>query len=150
MPVGGRIGRDQWLDRERPIARIDAMSQPRQAGAERRRHPRVALDWPVKISLPDGTHEARLRDISRAGVCFFLDRRIPEMTVLRMDLDLPPREPGQDVSPSGAAHVAGSGVVVRCQPLSPHVDHYEIAVFLNDLGESDRESLEAYVSGDAG
>ena len=38
---------------------------------------------------------------------------------------------------------------VRCRPLSPHVDHYEIAVFLNDLCEADRESLEAYVSATA-
>ena len=121
------------------------MSQSRQTGAERRRHPRVALDWPVTISLPDGTHEARLRDISRAGVCFFLDRRIPEMTVLQMGLDLPPRSEFPD-----GAHVGGAGVVVRCRPLSPHVDHYEIAVFLNDLCESDRESLEAYVSATAG
>ena len=116
------------------------MTSSRSTGAERRRHPRVALDLPVTISLPDGVHEARLRDLSRAGVCFFLDRRIPEMTVLKMDFDLPARN-GTD-----AMSVHGAGVVVRCQPLSPHIDHYEVAVFLNDVTESERESLEAYVS----
>lgn len=114
-------------------------SQPR--GAERRRHPRVALDLPVTITLPDGDHEARLRDLSRAGVCFFLDRRIPEMTVLKMDLDLP----GSDAS-TDAVNVRGAGVVVRCQPLSPHVDHYEVAVFLNDITDSNRERLETYLA----
>jgi len=113
-------------------------SQP--TGAERRRHPRVALDWPVTITLPDGDHEARLRDVSRAGVCFFLDRRIPEMTVLKLDLALP-EVPGD----AERMQVAGSGVVVRCQQLSPHLDHYEVAVFLNDLTESDRARLESYV-----
>ncbi len=116
------------------------MQQPPPSGRERRRHVRVALDWPVTISLADGTFEARLRDISRAGVCFFLDRRIPEMTILSMDLDLPPLGDGPE-----REHVRGSGVVVRCQPLSPHIDHYEVAVFLNDVSEESRERLDAYV-----
>jgi len=112
------------------------------AGRERRQHPRAALDVPITISLSEGTYEARLRDISRAGVCFFLDRRIPEMTVLRMDLDLPGNGDGRV-----RQHVAGSGVVVRCRALSPHVDHYEVAVFLNDVTEETRERLAAYVAG---
>lgn len=119
------------------------MNQQRSSrGAERRRHPRIALDWPLTISLEDGTYQARLRDISRAGVCFFLDRRIPEMTILRMSLDLP-QDGGDSLPP-----IQGSGVVVRCRPLSQHIDHYEIAVFLNDVAEEHRDRLAAYV--DAG
>jgi len=113
-------------------------SEPK--GAERRRHPRAVLDWPVTVRLPDGNHEARLRDVSRAGVCFYLDRRIPEMTVLGLDLELPC---ASDRAPK--VRVTGSGVVVRCQPLSPRVDHYEIAVFLNDLGEEHRDRLASFV-----
>lgn len=105
---------------------------------ERRRHPRVAVDWPLTISLPDGSHEARLRDVSRAGICFFLDRRIPEMTVLELDFRLP--------GPGPERRVVGSGVVVRCQPLSRHVDHYEVAVFLNDLSDDNRQRLQAFVA----
>ncbi len=116
------------------------MQQPPPPGRERRRHARVALDWPVTISLADGTVEARLRDICRAGVCFFLDRRIPEMTILSVNLDLPPLGDGSE-----REHVRGSGVVVRCEPLSPHLDHYEVAVFLNDVSEESRERLDAYV-----
>jgi hypothetical protein len=41
-------------------------------------------------------------------------------------------------------------VVVRCQPLSPRVDHYEIAVFLNDINEENRDRLDAYVAREAG
>ena len=113
------------------------MDDSRATGVERRRHPRVALDWPVTISLADGDYEARLRDVSKVGVCFFLDRRIPEMTILRMDLELPG---------GTGTKVRGSGVVVRCLALSPAVDHYEVAVFLNDIGEESRERLEAYVA----
>jgi len=113
--------------------------QKKTTGSERRRHPRVALDWPLTISLDDGTYQARLRDISQAGVCFFLDRRIPEMTILRMSLSLP-QDGGEALAP-----IQGGGVVVRCQALSERVDHYEIAVFLNDVDEEHRIRLTAYV-----
>ena len=118
-----------------------------QPQVERRRHPRVTLDWPVTIALSDGTHEARLRDVSRAGVCFFLDRRIPEMTILRMQLDLPPGlGSGAPVVEDGPLlRIEGGGVVVRCQALSPHVDHYEVAVFLNDIDDDNRDRLEEFL-----
>ena len=69
-----------------------------------------------------------------------LDRRIPEMTILGLSLELPPLPGGR------GRRVQGRGVVVRCQALSPHVDHFEIAVFLNDLDERNRRSLEDYVA----
>ncbi len=105
--------------------------------ADRRQHPRLSVDWPVTIQLQDGQHEARLRDISRAGVCFFLDRRIQEMTVLGISLDLPAA--GDDL------HIEGRGVVVRCQPLSAHLDHYEVAVFFNELGQESRTHLDLFL-----
>ena len=108
-------------------------------GHERRRHPRATIDCPITIELEDGPVEARLRDVSHAGVCFFLDRRIPEMTVLGLRLDLPAAKGAR------AARVQGSGVVVRCMAIGPHVDHYEIALFLNHMSESDREVLDAYI-----
>jgi hypothetical protein len=115
-------------------------TSPSQSAPERRRHPRIPTDLPVTIDLAEGRHEARLRDISRAGICFFLDRRIQEMTILHMRVDLP-------CLPEGTLRIEGSGVVVRCEALSPHLDHYEIAVFLNDLSEEDRSRLDAYVAG---
>jgi hypothetical protein len=111
-----------------------------QSPSERRRHPRAALDWPVTLELPEGPCEARLRDVSRIGLCFFLDRPVTEMTVLSMQIVLPPPLPD-----SPGAQVNGSGVVVRCQPLSTLVDHYEIAVFLNDMDEEQRKRLDAFV-----
>jgi len=101
---------------------------------ERRRQPRVSFDCPVTIALPDGEFDARLRDLSTSGVCFFLDRRIPEMTVLQMQLPL-----GEEKT------IQGSGVVVRCQPVSPHVDHYEVALFFSDLSEDSRRDLAEFV-----
>ena len=101
-------------------------------GMERRKHPRKTVDWPVTLRLAEGEFEARLRDISRAGVCFYLDRRVPEMTILKMDLALPALK---------GRVVRAGGVVVRCQAVSPHLDHYEVAMFFNDISDDDREAL---------
>ena len=113
---------------------------PARSGRERRAHPRAGCDGSITIQLDDGAHRARLRDVSRAGLCFYLDRRLPEMTLLAVRIDLPARGGGR------AEASEGRGVVVRCQPLSRTVDHYEVAVFLNELSESEREILDAFVN----
>ena len=78
-----------------------------------------------------------MRDISRAGVCFFLDRPIPLMTVLELALELGPTR--------GATRVAGHGAVVRCEKIAKAIDHYEIAVFLHEMTEADRLTIENFV-----
>ena len=108
-------------------------------GAERRRHPRAPADWTVEIALEDGLHRARLRDVSRIGMCFHLERPIPMMTVLRVGLDLPVT--------GGVRRVTGSGAVVRCQRISPALEHYEVAIFLHEMGEEDRDALGRHVDG---
>jgi hypothetical protein len=110
-------------------------------GRERRAHPRATCDGSITIRLDDGAHRARLRDVSRAGICFFLDRPVAEMTILSVHIDLPAR------GPQVAERIEGRGVVVRCLPIARAVDHYEIAVFLNEIGEPLRERLDAFVSG---
>ena len=110
-----------------------------QGGRERRQHPRAEAPWPIDLLLADGPCKARLRDVSRSGVCFFLDRPIGLMTLLKLELDLPAQA-------GGKAHtLRGAGAVVRCERISPGVEHYEIAVFLHDVTESDRDALEAHV-----
>lgn len=106
--------------------------------AERRRWPRAQADWPMRLALADGEHEARVRDVSRAGVSFFLDRPLPVMTRLRVDLELPVE--------GGKRFVTGTGAVVRCEKISARLEHYEIAVFLQEVAEPDARALEAYVA----
>ncbi len=107
------------------------------AGGERRQHPRAEADWSITVTLADGPHPARLRDVSRAGVCFFLDRPIALMSLLALSIELPGSAPPRSVR--------GGGAVVRCERISPGVEHFEIAVFLHDVTESDLSALEAHV-----
>jgi hypothetical protein len=106
-------------------------------GPERRRWARAASDLAITVALDDSVHEARVRDISRAGVCFYLDRAIPPMTVLRIALEL-------EVD-GRKRRLTGLGAVVRCERISPALSHYEIALFVHDMSESDRLAIEAHV-----
>ena len=106
-------------------------------GRERRQWHRARAEWPITVVLDDGVHEARIRDVSRGGVCFFLDRPVKEMTTLRIEFDLP--------VDSGLRRISGVGVVVRSEKISQAIDHYEIAVFLQDMAQPDRETIESYV-----
>ena len=112
--------------------------QPTPGGRERRRHRRAAAEWPITVALPEGRFEARLRDVSAAGVCFFLDRPIPEMTVLELAFALPQ---GPELRCRGA--------VVRSEPISPRIDHYEIAVFLHEVSDEERAAIDAYIKSGA-
>jgi hypothetical protein len=106
-------------------------------GAERRRWARAQSDLPITVTLAEGSSPARVRDVSRAGVCFFLDRPIPVMTVLDVKLEV--------TSPKGKQEIRGHGAVVRCERISKAVDHWEVAVFLNEMSEADRRAMEDYV-----
>lgn len=116
----------------------DAKHNP--GGRERRAHPRATCDGSITIQLDDGAHRARLRDVSRAGICFYLDRPLAEMTILSVRIDLPIGLHGEP------ARIDGRGAVVRCERIARAVDHYEIALFLNELGDQQREHLDAYVA----
>ena len=47
-------------------------TQPPAPGRERRRHPRASGDWPVTVELPDGPHQARVRDPRCGAVVSFV------------------------------------------------------------------------------
>ena len=108
-------------------------------GSERRRWERANADLPITLFLAGGKCEARIRDLSRSGVCFFLDRPIPMMTVMQMSFALRVKD--------GLRHVNGFGAVVRCERISKAIDHYEIALFLHEMAEADRKAIEEYVRG---
>jgi len=124
------------------MAKSEPNAKPRPLqGRERRAHPRAGADWPLEIALTSGQRpglvQARVRDVSRAGVSFYVDRPIAMMTMLELALELP--------TPKGLRKVRGKGAVVRCQRLSAAVEHYEVAVFLHELSEDDRRAIDLHV-----
>jgi hypothetical protein len=86
------------------------------------------------VALAGASVEARLRDVSAAGLCFYLDRPIAEMTVLAVAFALP-----GDPRP-----VQCRGAVVRCARISPALEHYEVAIFLHEISAEDRARVGAF------
>ena len=125
------------------MASHEKHEKPTVGGRERRKHPRASCNGSITLQLQDGAHQARLRDVSRAGICFYLDRPLAEMTILSVRIDLPG---GTKAAP---ARLDCRGVVVRCQPIARAVEHYEIALFLNEIAEPQRAHLDAFVASSA-
>jgi hypothetical protein len=124
------------------MAKSEPNAKPRPLqGRDRRAHPRAGADWPLEISLTSGPKpglvHARVRDVSRAGVSFYVDRPIAMMTMLELRLELP--------TSRGPHKVHGKGAVVRCERISAAVEHYEVAVFLHELSEDDRRKIDLHV-----
>lgn len=103
-------------------------------GRERRKHPRTPVAH-LPLSLEDG-RPLRVRDLSRAGVCVFADEPLRMMTHVRFRFDLG----------AGGGEIAGEGVVVRCERLSPALGHYEIAIFFQRLDAGSDGRLERFLA----
>ena len=108
---------------------------PAPHGRERRRHPRLKVEN-LPLSL-DGSGALRVRDLSRSGVCVFSEQPLRLMTHVRFQFRLP-RQTG--------AEVAGTGVGVRCERISPALGHYEIAIFFQDFESGCESSLLGYLA----
>ncbi len=104
---------------------------------ERRKSPRVNAEFPIYIDTAAGRQKARVRDLSSKGVCFFLPQPIPEMTAVRVDLELPSKD--------STAKVTGDGAVVRCRRIASGVEHYEVAVFFTYMPEDGKSVLDHFV-----
>lgn len=116
----------------------DTAPQAPASGRERRRWPRAKADWPISLDLPEGRYEARVRDISESGVCFFLDRPLGLMTQLAIDLEFP--------SDKRPVALKGTGIVVRCETISKALEHYEIAVFMPELTDIEKGAIRMFVA----
>ncbi|MFQ5749187.1 MAG: PilZ domain-containing protein [Planctomycetota bacterium] len=107
-------------------------------GKERRRHPRVpGGDLPLLLR-GDARTPLRIRDLSHAGVAFFSENPMDEMTRVRFAIEF--RVPGQ-----ASSLASGEGIVVRCQRLSAALDHYEVALFFHELDPGSEALVDAWV-----
>ncbi|MBL8694312.1 MAG: PilZ domain-containing protein [Planctomycetes bacterium] len=101
---------------------------------ERRAHPRAKANLPITIGAGGRQIEARVRDLSRSGICFVSPKPISEMTAVRINMEIP----------GARAHaVTAEGAVVRCEPAG---DEYEVAIFFTALSDGDRHALDQFVA----
>jgi hypothetical protein len=109
---------------------------------DRRTSERVTFPTPLVLSLPDAAETAALRNLSVAGISCTTARRYPEMAQIKITLDLPAANPGEE-----PLRLEVMGAVVRCQPLRHGTGRrrFEVALYFTDLGDKARAQLEKIV-----
>lgn len=125
---------------------------------DQRMHPRTTGAFTLSLDLPSAESRGiRVKDLSQAGVCCFLDEPIPIMTEVSMRLVIP----GAD---NKSTEIQCNGAVVRCDPHdesvagapgsdrasvsagpSPRSGPFEVAIFFLDLDEPERGVIDRYV-----
>lgn len=103
--------------------------------AERRRAPRVAADLPLELKARDAGAPARLKDISRLGLCCRFPEAVPEMTLVEVGIEL-----------GEGRRIKAHGAVVRCEPDPTADEGFEVAVFFTDMPGEDRRALEDWLA----
>ncbi|MFQ5503967.1 MAG: PilZ domain-containing protein [Planctomycetota bacterium] len=102
-------------------------------GQERRRSPRVSASFPLTVTARDAGARAELRNISQNGLCCIFPEQVPEMALVRLNLEID----DEDLEIDGA--------VVRSVP-APGGTGWEIAVFFTGIASSTREKLRSCVA----
>lgn len=116
------------------------MAQPRQPdGSERRRHPRVHHQLPLKISAQDVEIVTETQNLSCSGAFCIVGHHLEPMTKLKIHLLIPNRK-GSTVRNK---KISCTGVVVRCQLADP--DHYHAAIFFSDITPRDAQTISDFV-----
>lgn len=108
---------------------------------DRRANPRVETELDARVTAGAEGFEATVLNLSVSGVLLLSDRPLPEMTMVRMRLSLPPRT-GEGIA---YAFEIG-GAVVRCEERDNDPPKYELAVFLTNLPREAKVALVEFVS----
>ncbi len=112
-----------------------------QKAQDKRKHPRLSHNIPIKICLENGDIVTDTANISRSGVYCRVEKYIEPMTKLKIHLLLPIVRGGKNTT----RKITCQGIIVRTEPVSGKDDCY-VAVFFNDISSKDSESIASYVA----
>jgi c-di-GMP-binding flagellar brake protein YcgR len=116
------------------------MSNSEGSGAERRQHPRLDNQIPVKICQGDGEIVTQTANISRSGASCRLEQDIQPMTKLKIQLLLAVKRNNS----TDNKKISCQGVVVRSVQAEEE-GYFNVAIFFNDLAPKDAELISEYV-----
>ena len=110
------------------------------SGAERRRHPRLDHNLPLKISADEVDIVTETKNLSCSGAFCLVNRRLEPMTKLKIHLLLPLKKGGKVQN----LKISCIGVVIRCELSDP--DHFSTAIFFSDITPRDSQSISEFVA----
>ncbi len=109
---------------------------------DRRRHPRINEQLHFKLNTEDFDVIAETMNLSCIGAYCQVNKNIPLMTNLKIFLALPYGDGGVELD-----YVECNGVVVRVEEAGSEANinsKYNIAIYFNDIEESDKEKIENF------
>jgi hypothetical protein len=112
---------------------------------ERRGAPRAPeKDLAMKLKLGELDTAIYALNISASGAYCKIDKEVPLMSRVKIVIMLP--DPEKAGSPTRRIEV--TGVVVREHPVvvDGKTQHYDLAIFFEDISQKDREAIASYVS----
>lgn len=110
---------------------------------ERRKCPRVLVDFPLEFTHPFPREVVQVKDLSLSGICCTTEFQLPEMTRVGIILNLPeargrfqPKEP-----------IKCEGAVVRCEEkeAGDAGTVYDLAIFFTDIDSDSRNVLKSFI-----
>lgn len=113
----------------------------RHMNQERRRHPRLQGNIPVKICSGDFDLVTETKNLSRTGTYCCVNKYIEPMTKLKIHLLLPFKRNGRNVTKK----VSCNGVIVRTEAVAGD-ECFNVAIFFNDIQDRSAACIEEYVN----
>ena len=107
---------------------------------ERRSHPRVETTLPLRIKSSEFDIVTSTKNISCVGAYCQVDRYLAPLT--KLDIALVLNHQNNSDNNTNSIKVRCRGVVVRTEH---KVDKYNIAIFFNDISESEKEKINTFV-----
>ncbi|MFH1202300.1 MAG: PilZ domain-containing protein [Candidatus Omnitrophota bacterium] len=112
---------------------------------EKRRHPRIEKNVPLKIKDEQFDIITETKNISCSGAYCQVNKFLPAMTKVRVTLLLPLLSVNNKII---TKKIRCKGIVVRSEPDKPVLvnEKYSIAIFFNDISAKDMANIAEYVN----
>lgn len=108
-------------------------------GRERRIHPRLAQNLPIKVAVNGYDFSTATENISCVGAYCHITKYVPPFTKVAVKLSLPiATQNGQRTN-----EVKCKGVIVRTE--DEESSGFNIAIFFNDIEESQKKKITQYI-----
>ena len=108
---------------------------------ERRRHPRLEKNIPLKLCGDEFDVVTETRNLSCSGAYCRVDKYFEPMTKLKIHLLLPLKKGQKGVT----RKVSCQGVVVRVES-QPGSEYFNIAIYFNEISKRDIKCIAEYIS----
>ncbi|QTA91933.1 PilZ domain-containing protein [Desulfonema magnum] len=108
--------------------------------AERRQYPRISAYMEFELETEDDIITAEMINLSCSGAYCKVNKQVPLMTHFRIVFPLIYGNEEHDVE-----YVECSGTVVRAEEILPEENIYNIAIFFNEIEDSERNKIMTFI-----